>query len=159
MRLPLNLFLDTNVLVDLLEPRREFLDAIRRIFCMAFYGEARLWASSSCMTDIFFIVSKNSCDEDDDLQRRMLELVQADDASRLCIYGPKEKDVIQALRHHWPDFEDCLVAVCAERVNADYIVTRDEHGFERSSVPAITPAALLAKVEEEAGITYDEIHW
>lgn len=159
MRYPLRLFLDTNVLVDLLEPRFEFLDAIQRVFSMAFYGDAELWASANCMTDLFFIINKNSHDREDDLQTRMLKLVTIRDASRLHIYGPQQRDVLQALRYHWKDFEDCLVSVCAENVKADFIVTRDRRGFDQSVIPSLSPNELLEKVEKEDGIVYENITW
>jgi len=42
-----------------------------------------------------------------------------------------------------PDYEDALVAVCADRINADYIVTRNIKDFKNSSVKAITPKDFL----------------
>ncbi|MDR3271257.1 MAG: PIN domain-containing protein [Peptococcaceae bacterium] len=45
------------------------------------------------------------------------------------------------------DFEDALVAVCAEKIKADYIVTRDETFLLcQSSVPLIRPEEFLTKL-------------
>jgi len=43
----------------------------------------------------------------------------------------------------WKDFEDAVQAVCASKVGADYIVTRDLHDFRGASVPVRTPAQVL----------------
>lgn len=158
MRYPLKLFLDTNVLVDLLEPREEFLESIRRVFCMASFGDAVLWASSSCMTDLYFILMRESSGTNDGIQRAILKLISTDDKSKLRIYAPQERDVVRALHYRWPDFEDCLVSVCAESVQADYIVTRDAKGFEHAALPSISPRRLLGMIAED-GLVYDEIEW
>jgi len=41
------------------------------------------------------------------------------------------------------DFEDNVCIACAMQISADWIVTRDAAGFNRSSVPAISPADLM----------------
>jgi hypothetical protein len=40
------------------------------------------------------------------------------------------------------DFEDAVQAACAERIGADYIVTRNLKDFAKSPVQAILPEAL-----------------
>jgi len=53
-------------------------------------------------------------------------------------------DCQTALDSPLPDFEDALVVVCAEKVNLDYIVTRDE---ELLVLPnAISPIEFLSKI-------------
>lgn len=48
----------------------------------------------------------------------------------------------QAHAMEWPDFEDAVVAVTAERYRCTAIVTRDLAGFRSSTIPAIPPAEL-----------------
>lgn len=43
------------------------------------------------------------------------------------------------------DFEDAAVAQTAQKVNAAFIVTRNEDDFVLSAVPAISPAAFLSR--------------
>ena len=47
---------------------------------------------------------------------------------------------------HWADFEDAVQSVTAERIHANYIITRNVRDFTKSSVMAFTPAELLARV-------------
>ena len=56
-------------------------------------------------------------------------------------------------------FSDCLVSLAAEKVGADFLVTRDARGFERSRVPALSPQELFDYLERERGITYDTMDW
>ena len=55
-------------------------------------------------------------------------------------------DVSKAAALHWADFEDAVQSVTAERIHANYIITRNVRDFTKSSVMAFTPAELLARV-------------
>ena len=60
---------------------------------------------------------------------------------------PVDEDRIRhALALNWTDFEDAVQAACAEKAEAEYLVTRDKRGFKKSPVKAVTPAELLALV-------------
>lgn len=52
-------------------------------------------------------------------------------------------DVSKAAALHWADFEDAVQSVTAERIHANYIITRNVRDFTKSSVMAFTPAELL----------------
>ena len=54
-----------------------------------------------------------------------------------------KNDINVALTSDFSDFEDSVQAACAERVKADYIVTRNVRDFKNSSVPAILPGDML----------------
>ncbi len=45
------------------------------------------------------------------------------------------------------DYEDALQMICAERIKAEYIVTRNTTDFTGSKVPAITPYELIGKLQ------------
>lgn len=63
----------------------------------------------------------------------------------------------RAARLGWDDLEDCLIALAAERVGADYLITRDAKGFARSTVPAVSPDAWLNIMREEHSLDYGEV--
>ena len=43
----------------------------------------------------------------------------------------------------WENFEDALQSVAAERVKADYIITRNVKDFDNSNVKALSPEDFL----------------
>ena len=49
----------------------------------------------------------------------------------------------------WKDFEDAIQSATAEYVHADYIITRNIKDFTQSKVMALTPAELLARIQEK----------
>lgn len=72
------------------------------------------------------------------------------------IVSVSSQDVSDALVQRWDDFEDCLVALCAKKVAADFIITRNANDFSRSSIRALTPKELFDELDAR-GIHYEEI--
>jgi len=61
-----------------------------------------------------------------------------------------QDDCINAMSTGIDDFEDSLVVVCAEKIEADYIVTRDEKFLKcQSIVPLVSPEELLEKMNQK----------
>ena len=56
------------------------------------------------------------------------------------------EDIILASKMQWRDFEDALQSSTAQRIQADYIITRNVKDFRSSKVPAFTPSELLARI-------------
>ena len=55
-------------------------------------------------------------------------------------------DLLRAAGLHWNDYEEALQAVEAERMRADFIITRNVKGFKQSKVLALTPPELPARL-------------
>ena len=62
------------------------------------------------------------------------------------IAGLTASDIARATALKWPDFEDALQSVSAERLRADCIITRNIRDFTRSGVIALTPTEFLARL-------------
>lgn len=54
--------------------------------------------------------------------------------------------VRRALSLGWDDFEDAVTALAAEGAECDAIATRDPRGYRGASVPALLPAAIVARL-------------
>lgn len=145
----MNLMLDANVVIDHIGMREPFYELSRRVCLLGVTGEARTFISTNMATDIYYILRK---DHGSSEAQRMFE----EDLGFLALVGVTPEDVDRALSLKWADFEDCLVACCAQKANADYIITRNVKDFARSSVKAITPAELFAELAQR-GIVYEEI--
>ena len=55
-------------------------------------------------------------------------------------------DVNLASRMECIDFEDVIQSATAQRIHADFIVTRNVRDFAKSRMPAFTPSELLARI-------------
>ncbi len=61
------------------------------------------------------------------------------------VAGVDKVDCLNALGLDMSDYEDALVSVCAQKVKADYVLTRNTKDYEASPVPALTPDEFLTK--------------
>lgn len=143
----MDLLLDANVLIDHFGNRNSFADDAHKVFAFALFGDATLWATTNAFIDAFYILRKGRSSQD--VQRAFRE---SSPYVKVCSTG--SDDLLEAKSRNWDDLEDCLVSVCAEKLHADYIVTRDAKGFAQSSVKAVSPKQLLDELRDK-GIAYD----
>lgn len=79
------------------------------------------------------------------VQGRQTAASALSDLLRIVEVVPVDKaDFQQALALGLADFEDAVQAVCALKIGADYIATRNERDFQGSPVKPMAPGALLA---------------
>lgn len=147
----MDLMLDANVVIDHIGRREPFYELSRRVCLLGILGEARTYITTNMATDLYYLLRKDYGSAE---AQRMIE----EDLSFLTMVSVDPQDVGDALALRWNDFEDCLVAQCAHKAGADYIITRNVRDFARSSVKALTPEQLFQELEAR-GFVYEEIDW
>ena len=147
----MDLMLDTNIVLDHVDRREPFYEMSRKVCLLGVAEEANTYVSVSMLTDIFYLLRK---DYGSQTAQDMIE----HNLSFLQLVGITPEDAREALKARWNDFEDCLVARCAEKIQADYLVTRNAKDFQASSVEAVTPEELFEKLESQ-GIVYEVVDW
>lgn len=125
-------FVDTNVILDVLLQRDGFWQDSMKIFELAELGKIKAFVSASSMTDIFFA------------SKKMLGAAVARHAigSLLRLFevvGVNKEDLFGALSVDIDDYEDALQAYCATKVGADALITRDMAGFKNISIEVVSP--------------------
>ncbi len=92
------------------------------------------------MTDIFYVLRKEHGADKAKVMTQKLLLI-------LNVIGIDPIDCIDALSLSMNDFEDAMVAVCAKKVKADFIVTRDERFInEDTEVRTVSPEQLIEEI-------------
>ena len=146
----MRLLLDTNVLLDYYGRRAPFFEDAKRLRIAALFGDVELWAAAQSFTDAEYVMRRFAPVE-------ALRAMMTESLAFLSVGSSAAADVGEGIRSGWPDLEDFLVARCAERVQADYLLTRDEKGFVQSAVPVLSPAGFFEMLEHDHGIVYDEV--
>ena len=142
----MNLLLDTNVLIDYLGRKAPFFSSAEQVVAAGFFGDADLWTPAQSFKDSFYVLEHYISSER--IQRAILELTNV-----VHVVSLTEDDIKRAARLNWPDFEDCLVSLSAEKSHSEAIITRDKIGFALSSVPSLSPDEWL-ETQKARGITY-----
>lgn len=146
----MKLLLDTNVLADFYLQREQFSAQVNSIAAAAIHRDVELWASAKSYTDIFYIGKKYFASEV--LQNAFLESFKFIHVCSLDV-----EDLKSAARECWGDLEDCLIYQCALKANADFIVTRDAHGFSKSTIKTVTPTEVVNMFADK-GFYYEIIN-
>jgi predicted nucleic acid-binding protein len=135
----MRILLDTNVVLDVLLRREPWVSEASAIWKANDDGRMVAYLMASALTDIFYIA------------RRLVGLEAARAAVQTCLeafeFCPVDRHTLE--RAHvlsGTDFEDNLQMVCAEIAQLDAIVTRDPGDFKNSTVTALTPANVLARL-------------
>lgn len=138
----MNVFIDTNILIDLLAKREPFYQNAARISALNKQKKIKGFIAAQSFADIFYILRKDYSEE---IRRRSLtDLIKV--FSVVSLDAIKIKSALQNTAFR--DFEDCLQAECAAACHADYIVTRNVEDFADGKVKAITPEELIKLAEE-----------
>lgn len=135
----MKLFIDTNVLIDLLGQRKpQNLEALE-IFKFMYDGKCEISVSSITVLNTVNTLTKTY------KLPRVLESV--DQTTKELNFIPTSKNAIQkAFESGFKDFEDAVQHFSAlEAGNIDYIITRDTKGFSKSEIPVLTPYQFIKK--------------
>jgi predicted nucleic acid-binding protein len=115
------LFIDTNVLLDVLESRPAFVTDSLRVIALAKSHQARAAVSPLSLSDITYILRKS---EQNRVLEFFLELRQA-----VEIAGLGEAETDHALAAGMADFEDALQWQAAQSWKASHFITRNTSDF------------------------------
>lgn len=133
------IFLDTNVILDLLLDREPFSDDIAEIIEKSAQNSIELCVSSVTITDTNYIVEKyEGVKSARQKTKKILELVKVESVL--------ESTVRKASASKFKDFEDAVQNFCAIESKHNLIVTRDVKGFRNSKLSVMTPKELLVKM-------------
>lgn len=134
------IFLDTNVIMDLITDRKPFSKYSILIFKLAEEKKIQLFTSSHSIATTHYILKKY-------LDEKSLREVLINLLDFLNII-PLDTDVLKkGLRSIHKDFEDALQIICASSINKmDCIVTRNTKDFKNSELPVLTSDELCLKL-------------
>lgn len=133
------LMIDTNVLIDAVDPRRPDAAAARRILSWCNGSGDRGIACSASLKDVYYVMEKIYSEKyAREAVRELTELLSIGNL------GPEE--CVDALLSSEPDYEDGLIRSCAELNDADFIITRDAAAFGGSRIKSMTPRTFIDAV-------------
>jgi len=135
-----NIFLDTNIIVDLIADRPPFSKYAIELFSLAENNKIKLYTSSHSLATTHYLLKKYI--EEKDLRVILHNLLE------FITIIPVDLDVLRkGLNSNHKDFEDAVQIYCASTINGmEYIVTRNIKDFKNSEIPAFLPNEIVAKL-------------
>jgi len=133
----MKVFIDTNLVLDVLAQRRPFYEASARIWELVESRDLKGYLSATTITDIFYI-----------LKRQLGAKKAYDFVNKIMlvfdITSVSQADIRKALNLAFKDFEDGLQVVCGKKIGAKYFVTRNTEDFqEAEGIEVVDPETFL----------------
>ena len=135
------LYLDTNIILDLLGEREPFYEAAAEIATLADEGKAIIVASSLSYAVLFYVLSKFESREI--VKKKLAKFKVISETADLT-----DKIIEKGLSSSFTDFEDALQYYCAIDSGCNVLITRNAKDFKRSDIPVITPDEYLKSLLE-----------
>ncbi len=134
------LFIDTNVMLDLLGERVPHYDNIARIATLADKGLVRMIVSALSYATVYYLLSKfESAGNVKDKLRKFKIITEISDLDEIVIQ--------KGLTSGFSDFEDSLQYYCAIKSECDILITRNAKDFKESEIPVMTAEEYLISIK------------
>ncbi|MCB9432151.1 MAG: PIN domain-containing protein [Ardenticatenaceae bacterium] len=136
----MKVLLDTNVILDVVFRREEWLEVSGGVWQAHVDGYLEGFVTATTVTDIFYVV------------RRYATLEKAREVvtgilHTLAVVAVDQATLFYANQLSGSDFEDNVQMACVVQAGLEAIVTRDKKGFKLATVPVYAPAELLDVLE------------
>lgn len=133
------IFLDTNIIVDLLMERKYELDAINEIFILAGMEKISLYISESIIATTFYLLRK---------EKKIDPLAAFREMCKTMNVIPFSKDILYYSLEKYKDKEDGLLYLLAHKARMNYFITRNvkDFSFQFPSLPVISPTNFIKEI-------------
>lgn len=134
------LLVDANIVLDILLDRKEFVENSSIVLKLCETKKVKGYISTLTISNLIYVMRKelnpSQIEEIINVLKMIFEIVDL-----------TENDLLKATKLKWNDFEDAVQSIIAERIQADYIVTRNIKDFLNSQVKAFTPHDIIMAYE------------
>ncbi len=135
----MKLLIDANILLDVLQNREPHVQTSSVVWKLCETEQAKGYVSALTFANLVCIMRK-------EMQPKKIEETLNTLSLIFDFVDFSASDLFRAAELNWDDFEDAVQSVTAERVRADYIITRNVRDFAKSKVIAFTPSELIARI-------------
>lgn len=133
------IFLDTNVILDLLAERNPFYDSIAKIATLADQKKISLIVSPLSFTTVDYVLNKFEPSESVLGKMRKFTII-----CKIC--DVNEETIEKGLNSGFKDFEDAVQYYTAVQSDCNVIITRNGKDFKNSTIPIMTADEYLSSI-------------
>ncbi|WP_242202311.1 type II toxin-antitoxin system VapC family toxin [Aestuariivivens insulae] len=135
------IFIDTNIMLDLLGERKPFYDPIAKIATLAEKGKLTMIVSPISFATVNYFLAKFETPEIAKEKLRKFKII-----SKIC---PLDEHTIEkGLNSAINDFEDALLYFSATESDCEIIITRNGKDFKKSLLPVMTADEFLKSLNK-----------
>ena len=136
------LFLDTNIVLDLLGEREPFYESAAKIASIADKGKVKLIISALTYSTAYYVLSR--FEDKEVVKEKLRKFKVITETSDLT-----DKIIDKSLSSKFIDFEDALQYHCTIKMDCNIIITRNGKDFKESEIPVMTPDEYLYSLKDK----------
>ena len=141
----MKIFIDTNILIDLLIKRQPAYSSVVRIFNIALKRKDTIVISNLSIVNAHYVVKKIAGVQEKTLRTALHNICTT------CNIAPLNVGItVKSLVSEFKDFEDATQYYCALENDCDVIVTNNEKDFKFSLLPVMNPDEFLISYQVES---------
>jgi len=130
-------FVDSDVIIDFFTDRDPFANAASKIFELNELDVIQIYISAVSLNNIYYIVRKYIGHKD--TIKIIEEIVEITE-----IIGTTKKEIVQALKNDFKDFEDSVQYSSALNIKkVEAIITRNTKDYTKAKLPVFTSESYL----------------
>ncbi len=133
-----NIFVDTNIVIDLLAKREPFYKEAQDLFTLGDKNEVNLFISSLTFANAYYSIVRHHKEVDAKKYLSKFKVL-------VTILSLDAKAIELALASDFKDFEDGLQYFTAMDNEADVIITRNKKDFANAKIPVMTAEEYLSR--------------
>ncbi len=138
----MKVFVDTNVLLDVLAKREPYFTDAARIWSLAERAKLEAQVSVISFNNVYYVLRKVASRQ---VAEKALRLMRS-----VFTPVPLGAQVLsQAIDAGFRDFEDALQFYSALHADASCLITRDADDFPATALPVLSPAEFLSSLAQE----------
>jgi predicted nucleic acid-binding protein len=134
------LFLDTNVVIDLLGEIEPFYESAAKIATLADIGKILIYVSALTYSTTYYLLARF---EDKEIVKEKIRKFKVIAETSDLTDNILDKGLVS----NFPDFEDSLQYYSAVKMDCNIIITRNGKDFKKSVIPVLTPDEYLASIK------------
>ena len=144
----MKILIDTNVILDVLCDRTDFVESSSKIWKLCEVEKIDGYISALSIPNIVYILRKELTPEKTQQIIEQLFMIFHIVTGILLLQKKTTKMayILAITNMKTSDNEDAIQMVCAQRMKVDFIVTRNIKDFIESKVPAMKPDELLERI-------------
>jgi predicted nucleic acid-binding protein len=134
-----SIFLDTNIILDLLGERHPFYTPVAQIATLADEKKIKMYATPLSFATVNYFLTK--------FENSQIAIEKLRKFKVLCNTSKLDNTILdKALNSEFKDFEDALQYFAAIESNCEIIITRNETDFKLSTIPIMNANEFLSVI-------------
>jgi predicted nucleic acid-binding protein len=129
-------FVDTNIILDLLAERNPFYHSAAKLFSLADSGKIKIYVSSLSFATVNYLLAKEKSNSE---ARKIIGKFKV----LVSVLGVDDKIIELSLNSNFSDFEDAIQYFTAIENNIKIIITRNIKDFKHSEIPVMNADGFL----------------